>query len=124
MDHIVVFLEGYLSYIMNIISMIAAWCLSNQKVIIGRYLGACSASLFILYGVITNQPAFIIADIIFLYIYISAVMKFNKKRDSYKLKAATDEETIAQMRQVIKRANEIEHKILETRIGEQTPKKT
>ncbi|AUS02883.1 TMhelix containing protein [Vibrio phage 2.275.O._10N.286.54.E11] len=108
---------------MNGVSMVAAYCLSNQRAVVGRYLGATGASLFILYGVVTNQPAFVVADIIFLYIYISAVLKFNKKRDSYREKAADDEETIAQMRKIIKRANTIELEILETRIGKQTKKK-
>ena len=123
MEQLIPFLQEYLSWIMNAVSMVAAWCLSNQRAVIGRYLAATGASLFILYGVVTHQPSFVIADMIFFYIYVSAVWKFNLKRDSYRAKAATDEETIARMRKIIRKANDIELQIIDTRIGDQTNKK-
>lgn len=115
-----VFLQTYLSWIMNGISMIAAYCLSNKKAQLGRKLGMLSASLFILYGVVANQPAFIVADLIFLYIYTSAFLKFNQKRDFYREKSAQDEATIEEMENIIFKAFDIQKEISKTRRGNQS----
>jgi hypothetical protein len=73
-----------LPWLLNSTSLLGAYCLSNHKVVFGRYIGVCSSMGWGLYGFLIEEYSFVFANMIFFYIYSSAVYKFNKKRDEYK----------------------------------------
>lgn len=73
------------------ISLVTAHSLSNHRVRLGRATGTLAAICWISYGLLINEPAFIIANCIFFWIYVSALIKFNRKKKEYK-DAAEDKE--------------------------------
>lgn len=77
------FLEIY-PWLCNLFSLAAAYMLSNHRVVAGRIVATIGASNWILFGYLTDQYAFVVANLIFMYIYASAAIKFQAKRDSYK----------------------------------------
>ncbi|MCF2902729.1 hypothetical protein L1267_20370 [Pseudoalteromonas sp. OFAV1] len=85
-------------WLINIFSISCAYLLSNNKVVIGRVLGCFAATNWIAFGFLSEQYAFIAANIIFLWIYISAIVKFSSKRDSYKKSHEEQREEIARLR--------------------------
>ncbi len=96
-------------WLVNLLSLCCAYLLSNGKVVWGRLLGSFAAINWMLFGYLTNQYAFLFANIIFFLIYTHAVLKFSSKRDSYK-------ETFEEQEQKIKRLEkELEKK---TRLAE------
>lgn len=107
------FLLAY-PWLLNALSLTCAYLLSNSKVVPGRMLGAFAAINWMLFGYLTHQYAFTVANIAFFYIYASAVLKFRKKRDSYK---ATFEEQEAEIRslhrQLEKRTKRAEKRLAE-----------
>jgi hypothetical protein len=68
----------------------------------GRWLGVTAAIGWSSYGVLIDDYSFFIANIIFLWIYASALYKFNRKRDEYK---ATFEEQQAQITKLKKQVD-------------------
>lgn len=73
-----------LPWLLNCCSLTCAYCLSNGKIKAGRYVGVLAATGWSSYGFLIEEYSFFFANIIFLYIYINAIIKFNKKRDDYK----------------------------------------
>jgi hypothetical protein len=73
-----------LPWLLNSLSLLCAYSLSNNKVILGRYIGTMSSIGWGSYGILINEYSFLFANIIFFYIYASAVYKFSKKQDAYK----------------------------------------
>ncbi len=71
-------------WILNGTSLLCAYCLSNHKVTAGRYIGVVAATGWSTYGLLINELSFFFANIIFAWIYGSAIVKFNSKRDEYK----------------------------------------
>lgn len=84
----------YYPTILNCISLTCAYSLNNHKVTFGRWCGVCAAIGWSTYGVLIDDYSFFVANIIFLWIYASALYKFNTKRDEYK---ATFEEQKAEI---------------------------
>jgi hypothetical protein len=74
---------GVFPWVLNGLSLITAHCLSNQKVVIGRSMGVAAAIGWSIYGYLIGEWSFIISNIIFFYIYASALIKFNKKKSEY-----------------------------------------
>lgn len=73
-----------LPWMLNSTSLLGAYCLSNHKVTFGRYVGVFASMGWGLYGFLIQEYSFVFSNMIFFYIYASAVYKFNKKRDEYK----------------------------------------
>jgi hypothetical protein len=97
----VVFLQQYLSWFNNAIGLVAAYCLSNRRVTIGRIFGVMAAVFWMVYGYITSQYAFIVADCIFLLIYTQAIIKFNSKKDEYKERESLKEDEMVDLHAVL-----------------------
>lgn len=85
-------LTEWLPWWNGILSIITAYLLSNRKVLPGRILGTIASIFWLVYGVISEQYAFLFTQIIFLWIYIGAIIKFTKKRNEYKALKALNEE--------------------------------
>lgn len=97
---------------LSAISLTCAYCLSNGKAIIGRYVGVVAAIGWSAYGLIFDQLSFFFSHMIFGFIYVNAIYKFNSKRDQYKatfeeqnaeiarLKAALEKKRIKEDRQL------------------------
>jgi hypothetical protein len=92
-------------WVLNTFSLTTAYCLSNGKITVGRYIGAIAAIGWSTYGFLIEEYSFLFANIIFLYIYSSAIIKFNSKRDEYK-------ETFEEQKEIIEKL----HKELNERI--------
>lgn len=93
------FFVQYYPTILNGVSLICAYCLNNSKLTIGRWCGVTAAIGWSSYGVLIDDYSFFVANIIFLWIYASALYKFNRKRDQYK---ATFEEQKAEIEKLHK----------------------
>jgi hypothetical protein len=88
-------LLSYLPWGNGVLSVITAYLLSNQKVFPGRLLGIIASISWFAYGIIAEQYAFVFTQIIFLWIYIGAIIKFTKKRNEYrKMKSLNDNQRI------------------------------
>lgn len=87
-----------LPWVLNSISLTAAYCLANSKVVVGRIVALCGAIGWASYGLIIDELSFFFANLFFIYIYGSAVYKFNRKRDQYKVDLAQSEKENAQLR--------------------------
>ena len=76
----------YVTYAANGLALLAAYFLSRggKNILIGRLTGIMAAGCWITYGIFINNWSFVIADCIFVFIYVSAVIKFNMKRDAYR----------------------------------------
>ncbi len=72
------------AWLLNGMSLMGAYCLANQKVTIGRVIAATAALGWFFYGYLISEPSFMIANVIFCYIYVSAIRKFRSKQDGYK----------------------------------------
>lgn len=88
-----VFIQYYPT-LLNCVSLTCAYCLNNHKVTIGRWFGVFAALGWSSYGLLIDDYSFLVANIIFLWIYANALYKFNRKRDEYK---ATFEEQQAEI---------------------------
>jgi hypothetical protein len=111
-NEIFIFLVNYLSWINNLVSLIAAWCLSNKKIDIGRRFGVAAAILWMVYGFITEQYAFVVADFIFLTIYIQAIVKFNSKKREYQDLQETTEYDIFKLDKLFRKNVRLQYKLL------------
>lgn len=89
-------------YLLSVLSLSCAYFLNNHKVMLGRYLGLASAILWGGYGAWVGQWFFLVNHSVFALIYISAIIKFGKKHDSYK--QITEEQRI----EIERLKNEIE----------------
>lgn len=106
------FLIAY-PWIVNLLSLCCAYMLANGKVVSGRIMGAFAAINWMLFGYFTDQYAFLFSNIIFFIIYTSAVIKFRRKRDSYKETFEDQQEKIAQLEAALeKRTRTAERKLL------------
>jgi len=84
MEHLIANPASAFSWLLNLLSLTAAYCLSNHKVKVGRFVAAIAALGWIGYGVLIDEMSFIVANCVFAYIYISAIRKFSSKQDDYK----------------------------------------
>jgi hypothetical protein len=84
------FISAY-PWIINVFSITCAYMLSNNKVLIGRIIGSFAACNWVVFGYLTDQYAFIVSNIIFVSIYVSAAIRFASKRESYKRTAEENE---------------------------------
>lgn len=87
----------YYPTILNSISLTCAYCLNNHKVTLGRWCGVTAAIGWSSYGVLIDDYSFFVANLIFLWIYASALYKFNRKRDQYKATFDEQKAEIAQL---------------------------
>lgn len=106
------FLLAY-PWLLNGLSLTCAYLLSNGKVVTGRLIGAFAAINWSVFGYLTDQYAFLFANIIFFIIYTSAVLKFRRKRDSYKETFDEQEERIKQLEKALdKKTRMAERKLM------------
>lgn len=92
-DTIQLLLNEWLPWWNGFLSILTAYFLSNRKVLLGRTLGTIASIFWLFYGIVSEQYAFLFTQIIFLWIYIGAIIKFTKKRNEYRaLKALNDEQ--------------------------------
>lgn len=87
-----------LPWVTNSISITAAYCLSRSKVVAGRIIALFGAMGWASYGLLLGEMSFVLANLVFIYIYGSAVYKFNRKRDQYKETLAETEHENAELR--------------------------
>ena len=87
-----------LPWALNSISITAAYCLANSKVVVGRLVALCGAVGWASYGLLIGEVRFFFANLFFFYIYASAVYKFNRKRDQYKVNLAQSEKENTELR--------------------------
>lgn len=71
-------------WLLSMISLLCAYYLNNHRVMLGRYLGLISAFSWGAYGIWVGQWFFLVNHTVFAFIYINAIVKFNRKRDEYK----------------------------------------
>lgn len=69
---------------LSALSMFCIYFLNNYRVKTGRYLGVVVAIGWFAFGAMTSQWYFLFTNVIYAYIYIAAIIKFNKKRDEYR----------------------------------------
>lgn len=93
----------YYPTLLNGISLTCAYCLNNHKVTLGRWFGVTAAIGWSSYGVLIDDYSFFIANLIFLWIYASALYKFNRKRNEYKATFEDMEEEIANLKKQLNR---------------------
>jgi hypothetical protein len=102
-------------WVLNAMSLTGAYCLSNSKVIFGRYVGACAAVGWAAYGVLISEWSFLVANVVFCYIYVSAIYKFNRKRDEYKASFEEQAAEIARLQKALTKNHEKSQRILDIR---------
>lgn len=73
-----------LTMLANFFGACAAYMLSNHMVRIGRFVGFCGASTWLVYGIVFMKWDSIIASLIVLVIYVQAILKFEQKQRLYK----------------------------------------
>lgn len=100
---------------LNLLSLTCAFCLSNGKIIFGRYIGAIAAIGWSSYGFLIEEYSFLVANIIFLFIYASAIVKFNLKRDEYKATFEEQEITIKRLHKELNLRVKKEDRILNSK---------
>lgn len=108
------FLTAY-PWIVNLLSLTCAYLLSNGKVVYGRLLGAFAAINWMIFGYLSDQYAFLFANIIFFMIYTSAVIKFRSKRDSYKETFAEQEAQIKKLERSLEKKTRAAERTLAAR---------
>jgi len=108
------FLTAY-PWIVNLLSLTCAYLLSNGKVVYGRMLGAFAAINWMMFGYLSDQYAFLFANIIFFMIYTSAVIKFRSKRDSYKETFAEQEAQIKKLEKSLEKKTRAAERTLAAR---------
>lgn len=92
-ENLSLLLIEWLPWCNGLLSVVTAYLLSNQRVLPGRIIGTIASIFWLIYGIISSQYAFLFTQIIFLWIYISAIIKFTKKRNEYKaLKVLNDDQ--------------------------------
>lgn len=87
----------FFPWALSALSMSCVYCLNNFRVKLGRYLGLVVACGWFFFGYMTSQWFFLFTNVIYAYIYISAIVKFNKKRDEYR---HITEEQSAQLQEI------------------------
>lgn len=86
---------------LSVVSLVCVYCLSNHRVVLGRYIGVLSAIGWGSYGYLNDQIFFIFTHVIFATIYINAILKFNQKRDAYRNLSAEQQQEIETLRQAL-----------------------
>ncbi len=81
-------------WLLSLMSLLCVYFLNNHKVMLGRYVGLGSAIAWGTYGVMVDQWFFLVNHSIFALMYISAIVKFNSKKEEYR---ALSEEQYAQI---------------------------
>lgn len=71
-------------WLLSMLSMTCVYFLNNYKLKRGRYLGVGVACGWFAFGCLTNQWFFLFTNVIYAWIYINAIIKFNKKQNEYK----------------------------------------
>ena len=102
-------------WLLNATSLTCAYCLSNSKVVLGRYIGVVAATGWSVYGILINELSFFFANIIFAWIYGSAIYKFNSKRDEYKATFEEQKAEIERLQKELEKKRIKEEKILDAK---------
>jgi hypothetical protein len=87
-----------LPWLLNGISLTAAYCLANSKVVVGRVVALFGAMGWSGYGLVIDEYSFFFANLFFIYIYASAVYRFGLKRQQYREDMAQTERENAALR--------------------------
>lgn len=77
-------------WVISALSLTCVYLLNNYKMKAGRYLGILVAICWFTFGFITHQWFFMFTNMVYAYIYITAIVRFNKK--SQEFKHITDEQ--------------------------------
>lgn len=92
-------------WLLSTISLLCAYYLNSHKVMLGRYLGLLSAFSWGAYGIWVGQWFFLVNHTVFAFIYINAIVKFNRKRDEYKALSEEQHTEIEKLRSKLELAH-------------------
>lgn len=84
----------YITGVAAVMSIVAAYLLSNHAVTYGRVIAFAAACTWGLYAVIAEVWALLFVDIVYCVIYVQAALKFKSKRDGYRIRFHTLEDEI------------------------------